>query len=111
MVKKTTKSRNKKNSKINPKLTFTDIVFLGIVLVNFISLYIHNLILPWIYLILIVAYIPIDIKIYRSFKAWPWLVVAYSPILVSLYYLDFALSCATFLVVGIANYYVFKERK
>lgn len=109
MVKKNRKS--KKIAKPNPKITLTDIVFVGIVLVNFVSLYVHNLILPWIYLLLIGAYLPIDARICRFPKAWPWLVIAYSPILVSLYYLDFALSCATILVVGIANYYVLKERK
>jgi hypothetical protein len=105
MTKKTRKSKK------TTKLTTADGIFLGILFINFVGLYIHNLILPWLYLILVVVYLPIDPNIRRLPKIWHWLVIVYSPVLVSLYYLDFTLSYATLLVLGLAHYYVMKEGK
>lgn len=104
MAKKTRKAKKA------TQITYTDIVYAGVLGLNFLSLYIHNLLLPWLYLFLVVSAVFLYEDIRQEPKIGHWLAIGYSPVLVSLYYLDFALSCATLLVLGLAHYYVLKER-
>lgn len=105
MAKKTHKTKK------TEKITRLDVLCIGILVVNFLSLAIHNVLLPWIYLLLVVVYVIVNDTVRRAPQLRHWLAIAYAPVLVSLYYLDFALSCATLLAIGLANYYAVKERK
>jgi hypothetical protein len=103
------KKQRKLKKTIN--LSKRELVYLGVLAVNFFSLYIHNPVLSWVYLFLVIPYAVLYEKLKTLPKPAEWLAIVYSPVLVSLYYLDFALSCATLLVLAIAHYYVVKERK
>ena len=118
----------KKSRKKDPLSLGIWTAFGGIVCLNVLTLYIHNSVLPWLYVLLGGLYVLVAAEISNSefdFTAtiqkmfigkktnqvMHWVILVYAPVLVTLYYLDFALSCATLLVLGLANYYVLKERK
>lgn len=103
-------AKKQRKTKKTAKRTQVDVVFISILLVNFFGLYMHNIVLPWLYLLLVIPAFFLYDAIRCAPKTWSWLIIAYAPILVSLYYLDFALSWATLLIVSIAHYYVLKER-